>query len=488
VPATLAASATSARRQRVAHGDWQTPRALAEAVVACVLRAGEPMRAVLEPTCGTGAFLAAAARVLPAARLVGFDRSAAYVEAARRELGAQRAELHVSDFFAHDWSRTLRELPEPFLLLGNPPWVTSSTLGALSSGNLPEKSNYKRHAGFDALTGKANFDISEWMLTRLLAAARGRKFTLAMLCKAAVARRIMLGCAADGSRVEGSVYGVDARSHFSASVSAVLLVLRSHTGAERPRGEASWAVYPSLAALEPVRTMGVLGGHAYSDLDALRATAGLEGASERTWRSGVKHDLARVMELRERDGALVNGLGEKVAIERELVYPLCKSSELAGARAERRFVLLTQARLGEDTSLIRERAPATFDYLERHRAAFEARKSRIYLRQPPFAMFGVGPYTFAPYKVAISALHKRLAFSLLGPVGGRPVVLDDTAYFLPCESLAEAERLVLALSSPLARSFFEARIFWDDMRPITKGVLATLSLERLLAATARAAG
>jgi hypothetical protein len=100
-------------------------------------------------------------------------------------------------------------------------------------------------------------------------------------------------------------------------------------------------------------------------------------------------------------------------------------------------------------------------------------------------MFGVGAYTFAPYKVAISALHKRLAFHALGPEDGRPVVLDDTAYFLPCESQAEAERLERALGTPHARAFLEARIFWDDMRPINKGVLGALCLERLLAEVER---
>jgi hypothetical protein len=282
------------------------------------------------------------------------------------------------------------------------------------------------------------------------------------------------------------VHGVDARAHFSAAVAAVLLVLRSTADAEvRSHREARWAVYASLDAREPVRAMGVINGRACPDLDARRATAALEGESELVWRSGVKHDLARVMELSERDGELVNGLGERVAIERDFVYPLRKSSELGQAPSERRFVLVTQARLGEDTAVIRERAPATWRYLERHAAAFTARKSRIYRGQPPFAMFGVGPYTFAPHKVAISALHKRLLFRALAPVEGRPVVLDDTAYFVPCASSVEAARLERALASPLAHAFLEARIFWDDMRPINKGVLGALSLERLLEACER---
>ena len=484
--ATPTHSLERARRERVELGDWQTPPALAAAVVDLLVRADEPFAAVLEPTCGTGTLLAAAGQAFPSARLVGFERSAVHAAQARLKLAGQRARVRVADFFATDWTRVVAGLPEPLLLLGNPPWVTSSTLGALSGTNSPEKRNDKHATGFDALTGKSNFDISEWMLARLLAVTRGRRFTLAMLCKAAVARRLMQECARSEWRLEGAVYGVDARTHFAAAVTAVLLVVRG-MGERQAASEPRWAVYPSLGASEPVSHMGVRGGRVYSDLDTYGSTLSLEAGGAQGWRSGVKHDLTRVMELVEADGALRNGLGESVMIEREYVYPLFKGSELVrGSTSARRFVLVTQRALGDDTRAIRERAPDTWRYLERHQAAFEARKSRIYRGQPPFSMFGVGEYTFAPHKVAISALHKKLAFRALAPDAGRPIVLDDTAYFLPCADAERAKALEAALSSPLARRFFEARLFWDAMRPINKALLDSLSLEALLGGLERA--
>ena len=476
-----------ARRQRVELGDWQTPKALADAVVELVARSGGRFASVLEPTCGTGTFLAAARR-FSGARLVGYERSPAYVEAARRALAGTDATVQIADFFATDWASVVGGLPEPLLLLGNPPWVTNSTLGALAAQNVPAKSNHRRQAGFDALTGKSNFDISEWMLGRLLDATRGRRFTLGMLCKTAVARRLLERCAGSEWELSGAVHAVDARAHFAATVAAVLLVVRGSGERARAATEPRWAVYASLAASEPASYMGVSRGRVFSDFDAYRATAALEAESAQGWRSGVKHDLARVMELVEEDGTLRNGLGEAVAIERDYVYPLFKGTDLARARRlPPRFVLVTQRALGEDTSVIRERAPATWRYLERHRAAFEARKSRIYRGQPAFSMFGVGEYTFALHKVAISALHKELTFRALAPEGARPIVLDDTAYFLPCASAKRAALLVRALESPLARRFFEARLFWDAMRPINKALLESLSLDALEDALAREA-
>jgi hypothetical protein len=482
VPATPTASTDRARRERVERGDWQTPPALAEAVVELVARAGERFGSVLEPTCGTGGFLAAARR-FSAARLVGYERSAAYVAAARRAVAGTGATVTTADFFATDWASVVAELPGPLLVLGNPPWVTNSTLGALDAANLPAKSNHQRQAGFDALTGKSNFDISEWMLGRLLEVVRGRRFTLAMLCKAAVARRLLEQCAGSEWELAGAVHAVDARAHFAATVAAVLLVVRGSGERARAASEPRWAVYSSLTAREPTSFMGVSRGRVYSDFEACQATAALEAETAQGWRSGVKHDLARVMELVEADGELRNGLGEVVAIERDYVYPLFKGTDLVRARrSPRRSVLVTQRALGDDTRVIRERAPATWRYLERHLAAFEARKSRIYRGQPPFAMFGVGEYTFAPHKVAISALHKELTFRALPPDRERPVVLDDTVYFLPCASAEHADALARALASPLARKFFEARLFWDAMRPVNKALLESLSLAALQAA------
>ena len=59
-----------------------------------------------------------------------------------------------------DWDAVLAGDPGPWLVLGNPPWVTNAELGLLKNSNLPIKSNFQGHKGLEALTGKANFDIS----------------------------------------------------------------------------------------------------------------------------------------------------------------------------------------------------------------------------------------------------------------------------------------------------------------------------------------
>ena len=467
--------------KRIEFGDWQTPHELTEAIVTLLASQVQETASVLEPTCGRGAFLVAAAAAFPAAKLVGFDVSAEYVEAARESLNG-RAEVEVADFFRVNWERVVAGLPDPILILGNPPWVTSSALGVLDAANHPIKTNFKNLSGLDAMTGKSNFDISEWMLLRLLHAASDRDVTIAMLCKSSVARKVMERVAAENWCLQGSVHAIDAKTHFAAAVDAVLLTLRRANVVPTSR-DLLWAVHAGINALVPSKHMGVVDGRLCSDVAAFLKTRALEGTSEIEWRSGIKHDCARIMELEITEGGLVNGLGENVTLERDYVFPLLKGSDLANGRVTpRRRVIVSQRVLGENTAAIRERAPATWSYLSSHASQFEARKSSIYREQPVFAIFGVGDYTFAPYKVAICGLYKKLVFTVVCPVDGKPVMVDDTAYFLPCDTEEQARELACALNGDRARDFFAARVFWDAKRPISKALLQSLSLDALLQA------
>lgn len=471
-------------RRRVEFGDWQTPDALAEQVLRLIAQGGAAPRSVLEPTCGVGAFLVAAAARFPKATLVGHDLSAEYVDATTERLPPGRSRVQVADFFEVDWAQVIERLPEPLLILGNPPWVTNSGLGTSSGSNLPPKANFKAQPGFESMLGSSNFDISEWMLIQLLEAAQARRFTLAMLCKGAVARRLMEYSASRGWRLTGSLHRVDARLHFGAAVDAVLLHLSPGKRSRDPV-EPSWPVFPSLTATEAEHTLGMVAGRACNDVAAHRSTSALAGSSQLLWRSGIKHDCSKIMELELRAGVWTNQLNQVVEVEEEFRYPLLKGSDIANGRLEpRRAVIVTQRHLGEDTRALQTRAPRLWRYLDTHREMLAARKSKIYARQPAFAMFGVGAYSFAPFKVAICGLYKRLSFRVVSQLGGQPIMLDDTTYFLPCSSQAEANTLADALNSQLATEFFEARVFWEAKRPISKRLLQSISLDLLLRAHA----
>jgi len=445
-----------------------------------------PPRTVVEPTCGVGGLLVAAHREFgPAVQLWGIEIDGAYVErsrAALREAGSTEHRIVHEDFFGFDWSAVLAEAGSPVVVVGNPPWVTNAELGSLEGRNLPPKTNARGLRGIDALTGRSNFDISEWMCIRLIEALAGRDAGFAVLVKVAVARKVLQHAWSRGlSLREPSLRRIDARAHFGAAVDACLFCGRTDAV-----GEPRCAVYPTLEDESRSGVIGFEDGELVADLEARRSTVHLTAADGNgpPWRSGIKHDCARVLELRERDGHRVNGIGERVDVEESVLFPLLKSSDVAAGRLHAgRWLVVTQHALGDDTERLAEVAPKAWAYLRAHGERLDGRKSSIYRGRPRFCMFGIGEYAFSPWKVAISGLYKGLEFRCVGPhASGKPVVFDDTVYVLACEDEAQARRLEGALRSEDARRFFEGLVFWDAKRPITAGVLRRLDLARLCGA------
>lgn len=463
------------RRAKIEFGDFQTPRGLALAVCDVLRRRVAP-RSVVEPTCGKGSFLSAAVAAFPECeRFLGFEINPEYAQLARTVTDAT---IRCVDFFDQDWPSTLRGLPEPVLVMGNPPWVTNSTVGALGGSNLPAKSNFRRLNGLDAVTGKSNFDISEWMLDHLLESLSGREAVLAMLCKTTVARKVLHHAWSGNLPIaNATMYLIDAVEHFGASVDACLLVCALEPGATTDE----CAVYPALDASSPSTVYAYRHGRLVADLDAYDAHGHLSGSSPLRWRSGIKHDCARVIELwPQGDGHFRNGFGESVRLEATYLYPMLKSSDLAKlAPTPSRYMLVAQHTVGEDTSRIAREAPRTWSYLQSYAHLLDRRASSIYRKRPRFSIFGVGPYSFAPWKVATSGFYKQLAFRCVGPADGKPVVLDDTCYFLPCRTQRDSELLTQLLNSRASKGFFQSHVFWDAKRPITAQLLKGLDLGAL---------
>ena len=469
-------------KRKAEFGDFQTPRVLAEKLCSVLSGLGLRPSSIIEPTCGTGSLLLASLLTFPQANhALALDINPSHVSALSEALGREnlknRVRLVHGNFFATNWGALVADLPEPLLVIGNPPWVTNSALGSLGSTNLPEKTNFHGLQGMDAVTGKSNFDVSEWMLLKMVDWFRSKCGVLAMLCKTSVARKVLRSAWGQASNIaEATTYGIDAASNFGATVDCCLLVCRF----ERSPGPKLCKVFSSVDDISASRSIGFHNGKLLADIDLHRRWEHLEGRSSRKWRSGAKHDCARVMEMKQEDGHLRNGLGEIPDIEDDLLFPLQKSSDLAnGTSRIMRFVLITQRCIGEDTQHIRAMYPKTWRYLVAHADQLDSRGSSIYKGRPRFSIFGVGDYTFSPYKVAISALYKKLEFRVVGTSAGKPIILDDTCNFLPCRTSAEAVSLAGILNSQPAQEFYQSLVFWDEKRPITIQLLGQLNLDVL---------
>ncbi len=473
------------RNGKVEFGDFQTPQGLARDVCAVIQRTGFSPASIIEPTCGRGAFILAALDAFPrASHFLGVDQDAGHVREAIRATNDVRHDRQIriqqGDFFDTDWLNVVAKLPKPILIVGNPPWVTNAKLGSLGSANLPSKTNEDNLRGIDALTGKSNFDISEWMLRQNIQWLSGAFGMLAVLCKTAVARKVMFYAWSQNLPIESAeVRRIDAKLHFGASVDACLLLLRFRPDARSKECRD----YGSLQGLEPEAVFGLRDGNLVADVRLYDRWHGLLGRGLSGWRSGIKHDCSNVFELVQKDAGYQNGIGQPVDVEPEVLFPLLKSSDLARNRPPRKWLLVPHRTMSLSPENLQHSAPKAWQYLLANGALLDKRGSSIYRNRSRFSIFGVGEYSFALWKVAISGLYKKLEFVMVPPCEGRPVLLDDTCYFFPCQSEQECHVLHDLVQSEPAREFWSAFIFWDAKRPITAQTLNLLDFAALARAT-----
>lgn len=467
-------------RQKVEFGDFQTPLELASEIVGLVSKQVALPSLVVEPTCGTGSFIrASVAQWGDKCNYYGMDVNSEYVESARESLGGHsKCTIEVGNFFEFDWGAFFGGQDKgELVVIGNPPWVTNAVLGSLKSRNLPKKNNFQGLNGFAAKTGKANFDIAEWMLIRLIEKMEPYSGYIALLCKTATARKTLKHCWIKGIGVHGSsIHLIDAKKHFNVAVDACLLVTR--VGGKMRSTDAT--VYADLGWERQVGHIGFVGNELIADVEKYNRFKEFEGVDHYGWRSGIKHDAAKVMELVNDGDRLLNGFGEVVEIEETYVYPLLKSSDLGNRRVvPRRSLIVTQTTVGEETGVIETTAPKTWRYLLEHAAILDNRKSIIYRKRPRFCIFGIGEYSFSRWKVAVSGLYKVIYFVKVGPYAGKPVMVDDTCYSIPCGSEEEADLICELLNSEVCMELLSSVIFFDAKRPVNIDVLKRIDLEKV---------
>lgn len=473
---------TQKKKRQIEFGDFQTPQILADIVCELLTKLDIQPATLIEPTCGLGNFVLAALEHFPSVTDVyATELNTSYLKHLKSRLRYHPSETHIkinhNDFFSVDWHDASLEFPDPILFIGNPPWVTNSGLSVIDGNNLPSKRNFQNLTGINALTGASNFDISEWMILKMLDVAHARNGIVAMLCKTSVARKVLLHIWKTEEQYGASkLFRFDAKQYFDVSVNACLFIY----DASQHGAEAVCKVFQSLSIESDCAEYGYYNKQLIADIALFTKWQHLQSNSKNAdyvWRSGIKHDCAKVMELHKNNGRFVNRVGEVCEIEETYLYPMLKSSDLAGTRKrDNLWMLVPQRSIGDLTHPIQLIAPRTWEYLTAYSRLLDQRKSSIYKGKPRFSIFGVGEYSFKMWKVAISGLYKSLQFKVVAPQNNKPTVLDDTCYFLACESQGEAQLLANMLNSRPAQEFWRSRIFWDAKRPVTARLLRQLNI------------
>ncbi len=486
---SIVAISSVAEPDRAEYGDFQTNIDLANKVAKHLAKRDISPEIIIEPTCGKGNFILASLSNFKAIKKVfGIEIYKPYVWETKFSIldfflsnpDSNKPEITIThcSIFDFDFKNISKQFPaEKLLIIGNPPWVTNSKLGSLNSSNLPKKSNFKNQNGLDAMTGKGNFDIAEYITLMLLDAFQTHNGNLALLVKNSVVKNIVFDQKDKKYRVgEIEKYCIDSKKEFNVSVEASLVYCQLNS---RPSFECNEFDFYSL---EKRLSFGWLNSKFVSNLADYNVTKEIDGVCPFEWRQGIKHDCTAIMELERVNGHFVNNQSDEINIEEDLVYGFLKSSDLKNTviKSIRKYTIVTQTRVGQETAYIQHLYPETYAYLKKNISNFQARKSSIYNGKPLFSIFGIGDYSFKPFKVAISGLYKTYHFTLVLPQNDKPVMLDDTCYFIGFDKIEFAVYAIILLNYSKTEAFLKSITFSDAKRVFTKDLLMRLDLLRIV--------
>lgn len=455
-------------------GDYQTPSKFTDEVCAYLKNKIKlNPEVIIEPTCGIGNFIKSCASEFNESKLYGIELNKEYLD--EIDPNIPNLKLFNEDIFKFDFNKLELNKDDNILVIGNPPWVTNSELSKLDSENLPEKSNFKENAGFDSMMGDSNFDISEFIILTLIDQFKNCNSTIVFLCKNIVARNVFKELVRTKTKVSTiKTMNFNARDVFGVSTSACVLFIQFDENNEILD---YCDVFDFKSPTKLLHKFGFRNGKFYSNLSS---SHNIDGECCFEWRQGVKHDCAKIMELTNNGDTYKNKNKEIISLEDCLVYPLLKSSDLKNPmiNSSEKSVIITQKKVREETDYIKDIAPQTWEYLVSNEEYFDKRKSVIYKGAPRFSIFGIGDYSFSKYKVAISGFYKRPLFSLL--YNEKPIMLDDTCYFISFNNQKMAYITMLILNSELVQQFLKDIAFLDSKRPYTKKILKRIDIKKCI--------
>jgi hypothetical protein len=520
---------TVPRASRRVFGEYYTPPGVAELGVDEVARRVDDFETgvIVDPGCGAGAFLTAAIRrkrqdgeehvVDPETMLerlsttvVGIDVNPVAVAAARTAcllallpvLRAAAVDQVCLPVFLGDALGLTEDAPttgaegRTTALVGNPPWIPWERLPKAQKDRLRagpiERLGLFDHQGATARLGHANDDLSlpfVWTcIDRFLRDDGVAAFVLKRDHLRGPAGRLVRS-----GRVGERRLGVDHVHDFGAvdpfegvDVEAALYVFRVGNETHEPT-----AVVPT-SVWEPTDTTPAFASRSTMERTLARVETGVTPTGDDPtgpWHR-VDADLDALGECAYRvrhglkdDAKAVFSVDDELLgrIEPTHVYPYLRSKHVVkwGLFGHDRF-LVPQRQAGEENAdELASEAPATYAYLDEHRERLERRGSSWFERGPFYSLFGLGPYTWAPYKVVWCRLGFKPHFAVISHIddaelGRKAVVPGDHCMFIACECEREAHYLCALLNAdPYQRCL---RDLAGGKAGLTKSVVSTLFL------------
>lgn len=202
----------------------------------------------------------------------------------------------------------------------------------------------------------------------------------------------------------------------------------------------------------------------------------LEISSKRKRKMDVPAYLRRILDIKEKEIEVKEIVAENVTerakqkvkkvtmkLEDFFVFPLIKTRNLNKWKVDGYIYILQmhdpKKRVGYDENWVKISFPKTYGYLKQFEGVIRSRKSRVVRqlmeRGAFYSMYGVGEYTFSPYKVVWNRMGSKLVACVIGSINdeflGKKLMLpEDALAFIPTEDKDEAHFICAILNSSIA--------------------------------------
>ena len=155
-------------------------------------------------------------------------------------------------------------------------------------------------------------------------------------------------------------------------------------------------------------------------------------------------------------------------VEFDLVYPAIRGSDIDRWYTNPEiYVLISQdpqKMKPYPKNIMKNQYPRTFSYLTRFKEILLTRGSKTVRkfaeRTEFYAMFGIGPYTVANYKVVWKRMANDLVAAVISqyktPFGYKLIIPTDTTSLIACNDENEAHYICTILNSSLVREFIKS--------------------------------
>ncbi|WP_405291628.1 hypothetical protein [Methanobrevibacter sp.] len=424
---------------------------------------------IIEPTCGIGNFLKSASNTFKNQELYGIEIDKKKLNNVNRSI--PNLKLINEDIFQFKFDMINKN--DSYLIIGNPPWITDAKLDNINCGNIRNKFDFKNNKTNDINTEINNFEISEYIILRIINEFKDTKSTIAIICKTIVSKNIFKEV------IKNNIpYSFVKQLNFNYSTfdidEEICLFIMQFGG--MPLTNKICEVTEFSNPEKILYKISFKSDKNHSNDNVLD----IDGKCKMKWREGIKHDCAKIIELTCENSKLINNLNETVLIEKTLLYPLLKTSNLNKpiVNDTSKYIIITQQKIRQDTKYIKTEAPKTWEYLNKNKKYFDKRKSKTYKKTPDFSIFGIGKDAFKKYKVVISSYFKKPKFSLV--YSAKAIMLDDSCYYLSFENYDDAYITMLILNSQLVKIFLKNIAFLDAKRPFSKKILKRIDFDKCL--------